>query len=79
MGSGSFFSGRQSGLGVKLATHLHLLPRLLMQLYLHSTIRFRGMVFCLVKHRKNITFTLPYIIWVIKSRRLRTTGYVAVM
>jgi hypothetical protein len=43
MGTGGLFPGKKSGLGMKLTSHLHLVPRSrMMELYLHFTIWFCG-------------------------------------
>jgi hypothetical protein len=45
MGTGVFFPERKSGLGFKLTTYLHLVPRSRMvELYFHFPIRLHGMM-----------------------------------
>jgi hypothetical protein len=54
MGTGGSFSG-DKGPGLKLATHLHLVPRpRMVELYFRSSYVF--MAWCLIKYRKSFTF-----------------------
>jgi hypothetical protein len=57
MGSkGSFLGGKAAG-GVKLTTHLHLVPRSNNAWSYTSTPQYAFMAWCLVKHRDNFAFT----------------------
>jgi hypothetical protein len=55
MGTGGSFPGGKSGRGVKLTTHLHLVPRSRMRGAIYSsTHQYIFMAWCLVKHRKTL-------------------------
>jgi hypothetical protein len=59
MRTGGFAPGDKAVRGVKLTTHLHLVPRSrLVELYLHSPTRFHVVV--LIKHRNNFMCYLEY-------------------
>jgi hypothetical protein len=49
-------------LGVKLTTHLHLVPRSRVGGAIPPLPQYIFMAWCLVKHRNNFTFTLPHIV-----------------
>jgi hypothetical protein len=57
MGTGDYFPGGKSCRGVKLTTHLHLVPRSKNAWSYTSTLQYVFMAWCLVKHRYNFTFT----------------------
>jgi hypothetical protein len=54
---GAFFPWGQSGRGVKLTTHVHLVPRSKNAWSYTSTPQYAFRAWCLVKHRDNFTFT----------------------
>jgi hypothetical protein len=58
---GSFPGGKAPGI-VKLTTHLHLVPRLIMRGAIPPLPQYVFMAWCLVKHKENFTCTF-YILW----------------
>jgi hypothetical protein len=57
VGTGGVHSPGQSGRGVKLTTHLHLVPSLRMSGAITPLPQYDFVAWCLVKHRDKFTFT----------------------
>jgi hypothetical protein len=58
-GSGGALTGGRSAGGVKLTTHLHLVPRLRIHAVIPPSPQYVFMAWCLVKHRDDFTFSMP--------------------
>jgi hypothetical protein len=73
MGTRGSFPRGKSGRGVKLTTHLHLVPRSKNAWSYTSTPQYAFMAWCLVKHRDNFTFTFTFTLPPLVSDTLLTT------
>jgi hypothetical protein len=66
MSTERYFTRGQSGMGVKLITHLHIVRRTV-ELYLHSFIHLHGVVY-FIKNRDNVIVYYKYIFWTTRGR-----------